>query len=40
MAVLVDVPAAAAGIYHGQILSDASPDSVIPLRLDVMANGD
>lgn len=35
VSVLVDVPAAASGIYHGQILSDASPDSVIPLRLDV-----
>lgn len=39
VAVLVDVPASAAGIYHGQILSDASPDSVIPLRLDVRADG-
>jgi hypothetical protein len=31
----VDVPADAAGVYHGQILSDASPDSVILLRLTV-----
>lgn len=39
VSVLVDVPASAAGIYHGQILSDASPDSVIQLRLDVRADG-
>jgi hypothetical protein len=39
VSVLVDVPAGAAGIYHGQILSDASPDSVIPLRLEVRGDG-
>ncbi len=33
--VVVDVPADAAGVYHGHILSDASPDSVILLRLTV-----
>jgi hypothetical protein len=35
VSIVVDVPAAAAGTYHGQILSDASPDSVIPIRLQV-----
>ena len=33
--VVVDVPAAAVGVYHGYILSEASPDSVILLRLTV-----
>ena len=35
VAIEVDVPADAAGVYHGQILSDVSPDSVILLRLAV-----
>ena len=35
MTVAVDVPPGAAGVYHGHIVSDASPDGVILLRLDV-----
>lgn len=38
VSVVVDVPEDAAGVYHGQILSDASPDSAIPLRLRVTAD--
>ena len=34
--VVVDVPASTMpGIYHGQVLSDASPDAAVPLRVDV-----
>lgn len=35
VSILVDVPGSACGVYHGQILSDASPDSVIPVRVKV-----
>jgi hypothetical protein len=36
VAVVVAVPASAApGIYHGQILSSASPDSTVALRVEV-----
>ena len=36
VSVIVDVPSSTRpGIYHGQILSDASPDAPVALRLDV-----
>lgn len=36
VAVVVDIPASAPpGIYHGHILSDASPSEPVPLRLQV-----